>query len=104
MPNCDWLIHDGSVDTGDMTIRQFNSFHGYMDSIRKHMLEIYSEVCSASGPKFKNMKHGSVKNFIRRRLQSKEDWWLTATEAVEYGFVDGIYGSPGYESIGGMFE
>lgn len=104
MPNCDWLIHDGSIDTGDMTMRQFNSYHGYMDAMRKHMLEIYSEVCSASGPKFKDMKHGSVKNFIRRKLQSKEDWWLTATEAVEHGFADGIYGSSGYESIGGMFE
>jgi len=104
MPNCDWLIHDGSVDTGDMTLRQFNSYHCYIENMRKRMLDIYCEVCSASGERFKSMKKASVKNFIRRKLQSKEDWWLTSAEAIEFGFADGLYGSKGYESIGGMFE
>ena len=99
MPNCDWLIHDGSVDTGDMTIRQFNSYHGYIDHMRQSMLEIYATACVASGPHFEKMKKGSVKNFLRRRLQSKEDWWLTSEEAVTYGFVDGVFGTKGYDNL-----
>lgn len=104
MPNCDWLIHDGSIDTGDMTIRQFNSYHGYIDAMRRHMLEIYTDSCAATGSEFHDMKRNAVKNFIRRKLQAKEDWWFNAEEAVTYGFADGVFGSEGYENIQTIVE
>ena len=99
MPNCDWLIHDGPIDAEGMTVKQFNSFHGYIDHIRQDMMEIYTNVCLASGEKFQKMKKGAVKNFLKRKLQAQEDWWLTAQDAVDYGFVDGMLGAEGYESI-----
>ena len=45
------------------------------------------------------MSKAKTKAFIRRKLESKEDWWLTAEDAVMHGFVDGIVGSEKYKSI-----
>ena len=45
------------------------------------------------------MSMSKIKSFLRRKLESKEDWWLTAEEAVLYGFVDGIVGAEKYKSM-----
>ena len=63
------------------------------------MYDIYTEVCHESSTHFKNMTKSKTRNFIRRKLESKEDWWLVAEDAVKYGFADGILGSEKYKSI-----
>jgi ATP-dependent protease ClpP protease subunit len=37
--------------------------------------------------------------FFKKKLEQKVDWWLTAEEAVYYGFADGVFGQPGYETL-----
>jgi len=37
-------------------------------------------------------------------LSSKEDWWLSPEEALDYGFVDGIFGSEGFESLDQIYQ
>ncbi len=57
------------------------------------MMDIYSNSC-VDGKFFKD-KYGSkpevdkVKNFLYRKLKSG-DWYITADEAVYYGFADEV--------------
>ena len=61
-----------------------------------------AEVCSKTGEYFKEMTRAKTKTFIRRKLESKEDWWLTSEEAITYGFIDGVLGSEKFKSINGI--
>ena len=63
------------------------------------MYDIYTEVCHETGSYFETMSKSKTRNFIRRKLESKEDWWLISQDAVKYGFVDGVVGEEKYKSI-----
>ena len=54
---------------------------------------------SSSIAKEKNWKKMMAKKHITSQLANKCDWILTAEEAVEYGFADGILGSKKYPNI-----
>jgi ATP-dependent protease ClpP protease subunit len=66
------------------------------------MLDIYTKKC-AKGNFFKNNNKYktpvSIKNFIRKNIDRKGDWYMTAEEAVDYGFADAVLGQKGYENI-----
>ncbi len=98
MPNCYWLIHEGEQEISG-TVKQVQSYYEFTKLHKSHMYNIYSEVCFSTGERFKDMSKAKTKAFIRRKLESKEDWWLTAEEAVTHGFVDGLVGSKKYPSI-----
>ena len=44
------------------------------------------------GPYWKGKTKQQVSKAIKNKIQSKEDWYLTAEDAVNYGFIDGIIG------------
>ena len=98
MPNCYWLIHEGQEEMSG-TVKQFQSYYEFSKLSKFHMYDLYAQVCHESGEYFQHMTKSKTKNFLRRKLESKEDWWMTAAEAVEYGFVDGMVGSDKYPSI-----
>ena len=37
--------------------------------------------------------------YINRKIRDKSDWYLSAEEAVDYGFADGILGEKGFETM-----
>ena len=98
MPNCYWLIHEGEQSISGTT-KQVQSYYEFTRLSRSQMYNIYSEVCFDTGERFKGMTKARAKSWIRRKLESKEDWWLTAEDAVTHGFVDGVVGSEKYKSI-----
>ena len=104
MPNCDWLIHGGTTGISpDLTHRQSQSWSEWEHRLYGFMLERYAEACKNSEI------HGSktdrqIKSYIRSRLSAKEDWWLSAREAVDHGFAHGILGEEGYETINSIKE
>jgi len=98
MPNCYWLIHEGEQSISGTT-KQVQSYCEFTRLSRSQMYNIYSEVCFETGERFKDMSKAKAKSWIRRKLESKEDWWLTAEDAVTHGFVDGVVGSKKYKSI-----
>jgi len=55
------------------------------------MLDIYASRC-INGPFFtnKDMDYKKTFNFIRNKIEKLTDWWMTAKEAVHYGFMDDI--------------
>jgi len=104
MPNCDWLVHEGSTDINPwLTYKQSKSWRRWEDRISEVMLDIYSDRCFDS-PKFQGKTKVNIRRAIKRHLDKKEDWWLSGKEAVEYGFVDGIYGSDKYKNMSTLKE
>ncbi len=56
------------------------------------MVEIYASRCYKTGKFFKEKDYSPsrVESYIKRKL-GNGDWYMSAEEAVNYGFVDGIY-------------
>ena len=48
---------------------------------------------------FNNKKQSQVKSYIKRKLESKEDWWMSSEDGIKYGFCDHIVGEKGLETI-----
>ena len=37
-------------------------------------------------------------------MEKKQEWYLSATESVEYGFADAVLGDEGYEDVESLLE
>ena len=98
MPNCDWLIHDGSCSV-EGTYKQAFSTYEFEKTVLDRSYEIYVGACEQAGSYFKGRKKNAAKNFIKRQLNLKEDWWLSSSDAVFYGFADGVFGEEGFNSL-----
>ena len=96
-PNCDWLIHEGTCSF-EGTYKQIFSLYEFEKTILDKCYEIYTESCKTTG-RFFFKKKGTAKNFLKKQLSSKEDWWLNSEQAVEFGFADAILGSEEYPEI-----
>jgi ATP-dependent Clp protease protease subunit len=98
MPNCYWLIHEGEQSM-EGTRKQVRSYYEFCELSKTQMYDIYSDVCYETGVHFQDTPKAKIKEFVKHKLESREDWWLTAEDALMYGFVDGIMGSKNYKSI-----
>lgn len=96
-PNCDWLIHEGHIFM-DHTNRAAASTHEANKIATEKMYDVYVGSCRGA-EYFKGEKDSKIRAFLKRKLSSKEDWWISADEAVQYGFADGVLGAEGYETI-----
>ena len=88
MPSCDWLLHEGytDIDSG-LTHRQAKSWAQWEQKTYDKMLEIYVEASNLQASRIKSM------------FSKREDWWLSAEEAVANGFADAMLGERDYDSI-----
>ena len=98
MPNCDWLVHEGSTGFSG-TYRQLSSQYEYEKSILNRMYSIYIESVTGKSSFFHKMSPALIKRFLKRKFNSKEDWYLNSSEAVHYGLADGVMGQKGFENI-----
>jgi ATP-dependent protease ClpP protease subunit len=97
MPNCDFLIHFGGCGfEGDA--RSFVAEGLKADEIDRRMIDIYSARC-VRGPFFKKYSRERVRKYLREQMNIRREWYMSPSEAVHMGFMDGIYGTPGYRSI-----
>ena len=91
MPYACFMVHWGTYsDSGHyLTVKSGMEFG---QKTEKMMLDIYSEKC-VDGPFFKsqNMNVQDVSKYIEDKIITKSDWWLTAEEAVHYGFADQVF-------------
>ena len=98
MPNCDWMIHEGYTAT-EGTYRQVLSGAQWDTILRSRTYQMYTEPCMTTGQFFKDKKQSQVKSYIRRKLESKEDWWMSSDDSIKYGFCDHIVGDKGMETV-----
>lgn len=103
MPNCWWLIHDGYTDINGQVMRQAKSWAEWEERTGKQMMDIYAGVC-ANSEMFSGKSDVQIKNFIKKTLEKKEDWWLSSEEAVSHGFADAVWGTEGYETLEAIKE
>lgn len=89
MPNSYFMCHFGSnVYEGNyLDVQNAAKFE---EKVTKLMLDIYSE-SAENGQFFKDGSYSSsrIKNYIKSKMKSG-DWYLTSSEAIEYGFADSI--------------
>ena len=98
MPNCDWMIHEGYSATQG-TYRQVLSGAQWDTILRSRTYQMYTEPCMQTGEFFNNKKQSQVKSYIKRKLESKEDWWRSSEDSIKYGFCDHIVGEKGMETV-----
>ena len=93
MPNAQFMIHRGSFSVSETATGAITcaSWHKKIIDL---ILDIYSARCS-KGKFFKRPQYNTldkVKKFLDKKMKEHEHWFLTAEEAVEYGFMDAVIG------------
>lgn len=94
MPNAIMMIHRPTLGVDEtLTSKQAEESLILGKYNTSRMLNMYAERCQ-DGEYFRNLGYSfsKVKNFIRRKIDNKHDWWLHPEEAVEYGFVNEVLG------------
>jgi ATP-dependent protease ClpP protease subunit len=97
MPNTVWLMHMG--DTGFEGHSQ--SFEAEAEESKKdhdRMLDIYTESAYGSVA-YKGKSYKQVKNFIDKGIRLKQEWYMSAKDAISHGYGDAVFGDSGYEDM-----
>lgn len=91
MPNSTFMFHQGTYgDSG--TFKQVKSGMDFYDKANDVMLDIYVDVLvNSKHGKFYEETPSKVKSKLKHLMDKKEDVYLTADEAVEWGFADAIF-------------
>jgi ATP-dependent protease ClpP protease subunit len=89
-PNAYVMIHDGS-DGWDGTSRGLITHAEQAKIATNTMLDIYVNACKI-GSYFKNKTDLQIRNHIKRQLAQKQEWYLSAQDAIKYGFADYVVG------------
>jgi ATP-dependent protease ClpP protease subunit len=96
MPNTNVLIHYGSISV-DNEHKAALSWVQWSEKESQKMIDIFTDKYITSDvAKTKNLKRLIAKKHIIAQLANKCDWILTAQEAVNYNFADGVLGSKKY--------
>lgn len=99
MPNCTFMVHYGTCDVaGDhkMAVATME----YYKRLEERMLDIYSSKC-IEGSFFieKGFDQQKVRQFIKTKLEKLGDWYMSAQEAVDFGFADKVISKREYNNV-----
>lgn len=99
MPNTNVLIHYGSISM-DNEHKAALSWVQWSEKESEKMIDIFADKYLLSDvAQAKNLKKIAAKKHIISQLANKCDWILTAQEAVDYNFADGVLGSKKFPNI-----
>lgn len=99
MPNVNFLVHYGSISV-DNEHKAALSMIQWSEKESEKMIDIFTDRCMNSKIcRDKNWKRLMARKHIVTQLATKRDWILTADEAVEYGFADGVLGTKKFPNI-----
>jgi ATP-dependent protease ClpP protease subunit len=100
MPNTNVLIHYGSFSMDAEHSKAAAAGVEWNERECDKMVDVFTDRCmNSSIYKEKNWKRMMAKKHIISQLASKCDWILTAQQAVDYGFADGILGTKKFPNI-----
>jgi ATP-dependent Clp protease protease subunit len=89
MPNSSFMFHDGTVGM-EGTIKQLRSIVNQEKIAEETMMNIYIQAMKQQG-KMASKPEPTIKKWLRTRMDKEEDVYLTANQAVEYGFADAVF-------------
>ena len=97
MPNSIWLMHMGDMGF-DGQAQSFEAEAEWAKKDHDRMLDMYTE--SAYGSiAYEGKSKKQIKNLIDKGLRIKQEWYMSARDAIEHGYADAVFGDPGYESM-----
>lgn len=101
MPDSEFMIHLGSlaVDGHSLTVES-NAEQNKKSNDR--MLDIYTEKCVFGGffqQNYKSNLKNRTKKYLIDTINKKGDWYMSAAEAVDYGFADAVLGDSHYKDL-----
>lgn len=88
MPNSSFMFHLGTLGM-EGEVRTVHSMVDFCKKYDQKMIDIYVQMAS-HGSKFKGWTEIKIRNKIVREMEKKTDVFLTAEEAIEWGFADSI--------------
>ena len=92
MPNCDFMVHYGTYACEGYYLSAKSGLK-FTERSEEMMLRIYAERCVNSLVFSKNrMGVKEVIQYIDKQMKENGDWWLSASSAVNFGFVDRVGG------------
>ena len=97
MPNAEFMIHYGSMSVDSNSISAKSAIE-QNDKMNQRMLDIYCSKCKECN-RFSDWSEKKIKSFLDRRMNSSQEWYMNAEEAVEFGFADSILGDDNSPSI-----
>jgi ATP-dependent protease ClpP protease subunit len=98
MPDCEFMVHHGSIYLDDNSIAAKSAVE-MNERNCKRMLQIFARR-AINGQFFKqrNYSEAQIIHYINRKIKDKSDWYMSAEEAVDMGFADGVLGEKGFEN------
>ena len=96
------MIHEGTIYISD-TSKGAHSYIELNNRLNDVMFDIYFQKCKY-GKFFNGKTERYIKRFLKNRMDQKQEWYITAQESVDYGFMDGILGEKGFETIDALKE
>jgi ATP-dependent protease ClpP protease subunit len=100
MPNINMMIHYGSISLDAEHSKAAASSVQWNERECDKMVDIFVDRCMQSSMAIeKKWKKMMAKKHIQSQLANKCDWILTASEAVHYGFADGVLGEKKFLTI-----
>jgi ATP-dependent protease ClpP protease subunit len=103
-PYCEFMIHDGTMDLDDNSTCKIAATEiRWMEKETEEMMEIYVNKCQ-HGRMFQGQSKEQITKVLREQMDKKENWYLTAREAIDYGFADAILGDEGYDNIQALLK
>lgn len=89
MPHSTFMFHDGTMVV-DGTVKQVKTAVDFSKIQDKQMMKVYIDAMKHQG-KYKSRSKKFIEEWLRDQMDKKEDVFMTAEEAVEYGFADKIF-------------
>lgn len=99
MPNADFLFHFGTMECGGDCISTIAEADKAKE-LNTRMVDIYAARCSR-GPFFRRNRYtrDRVRAWLIEQMNTKREVYLRPCEAVDFGFVDGIFGQAGFRTM-----
>lgn len=87
----DFLIHLGTFSLSQ-ELKSFKSTFKQYESKTPVMYDVYAERC-VNGQFFveKGLDKDATARYLEKMVDKHSEWWLTAEDAIYYGFADEIY-------------
>jgi ATP-dependent protease ClpP protease subunit len=89
MPNSTFMFHDGTMGYSGTT-KQFLNEAEQLQKSMITMMEIYVNVMKVQG-KLRSWSKKRIFEWLREQMDKKEDVYLSAKQAVQYGFADEVF-------------
>lgn len=106
MKNCEFLAHEGTTGIHDSLSHKQAKSWSIREKFKAELLyDIYTDKCMA-GQFFleRKYKKNRIKAYLKAQISKNEDWFLSADEAMEFGFIDDIIGNKKYPHISNLLN